>query len=50
VVEVVVAVIPIILNGFPDAPIASPGALDGSAPAFLSWHLSSAAVVVSEQQ
>jgi hypothetical protein len=37
VVEVVVAIIPAVHDGFPDAPDVSPDALDGFALAFLSW-------------
>jgi hypothetical protein len=50
VVEVVVAVVPAVLNGFPNALVASPGALDGFALAFPSWILPSTALVASEQQ
>jgi hypothetical protein len=36
-VEVVVAVVPAVLNGFPDAPDTSLVALDGFVLAFPSW-------------
>jgi hypothetical protein len=47
---VVIVVVPIIIDGFPGALVASPGALDRSTPAFPSWCFPSTAVVASEQQ
>jgi hypothetical protein len=50
VVEVVVAAVRVVLDGFPDAPNTSRDVPNGFALAFLSWCLPSVAVVASEQQ
>jgi hypothetical protein len=50
VVDVVVVVIQVILDEFPDAPRASPNVPDRFALAFPSWCSPSAAVDASEQQ
>jgi hypothetical protein len=50
VVEVVVAVVPIVLGKFPNAPFASPSAPNGSMLAFLSWYVPSVVAAVSERQ
>jgi hypothetical protein len=38
VVEVVVVAVPVVLDGFPDAHVASPSALDGFVLSFPSWR------------
>jgi hypothetical protein len=50
VVEVVVAVVPAVLAGFPDAPNASPDVPDESALTFPSWYSPSAAPDATERQ
>jgi hypothetical protein len=48
VVEVVIAIVPVVLGEFPNAPVASPSAPDGSALGFLSWCSPSAVIAASE--
>jgi hypothetical protein len=50
VVEVVVAVVPAVLIGFPDAPDACPNVPAGFALAFPSWCSPYASIAASEQQ
>jgi hypothetical protein len=50
VVDVVLAVVPAVLDEFLGAPIASPNALDRFALAFPSWCYPSIVVVAFEQQ